>query len=526
MIPTQQSSQNRHFDRLTTDAAVLLVCSLIFWGCASPRQTRDRPFTQTPQAWNVPVKLFRIVGDNIRQLGFDPRGVKMLVGLHGHYDHLGGAALIKQATGAKLLVGAADRAVVESGGRNDPQYGDTFAWQPVPVDRTLRDGDVIRLGGTELKVHATPGHTPGCVTCTLKVKHGDQDRAVVFAGSISCPDYKLTGNASYPAIAVDFKRTFHTLGSLPCDVFLTEHGWDCALAEKIRRLESGDPSPFIDPGGYRQYLAEAEARFTDLLRRQSGTEEKKPEAITGVLGALPVEVRMLEGQLQGKQTQQWLGVTFHTGTLKGRKVVLAASGVGKVNAAKTATLLIDHFRPHEVLFTGVAGGVNPDLAPGDIVLGEKTAQHDFGEVTETGFRPQPTGEGSSLLMDAPERLLGLAEAAGRDASFEKTPTTQGERLPRVVRGVIVTGDVFVASPAKTVELRRLFGADAVEMEGGAVAQICQQQKVPCLIIRCLSDKADTTANADFERFLNTAATNSARLTLSLLNRLAKATERP
>jgi metallo-beta-lactamase class B len=121
MIPTQQSSQDRHFDRLTTDAAVLLVCSLIFWGCASPRQTRDRPFTQTPQAWNVPVKPFRIVGnvyyvgtagissylvatpagfilidcgtaetarvilESIRQLGFDPRQVKLLVGLHGHY---------------------------------------------------------------------------------------------------------------------------------------------------------------------------------------------------------------------------------------------------------------------------------------------------------------------------------------------------------------------------------------------------------------------------------------------------------
>jgi adenosylhomocysteine nucleosidase len=245
-----------------------------------------------------------------------------------------------------------------------------------------------------------------------------------------------------------------------------------------------------------------------------------PQPVTGILGAMPVEIEMLERRLEGRRTETFLGVAFHTGVLHGRRVVLAASGVGKVNAAMTATLLLDHFHPSEVLVTGVAGGINPALAPGDIVLGAKTTQHDRGELTAGGFVPQPTGRGTPLFLTPPERLLALAEAAAAQTTWQKVQTTQGERQPRVTRGVIVTGDVFVASPAKTAELRTVFKADAVEMEGGAVAQVCWQQKVPCLVIRCLSDKADAEASADFERFLKAAAANSAELTATLVQRLA------
>jgi adenosylhomocysteine nucleosidase len=236
---------------------------------------------------------------------------------------------------------------------------------------------------------------------------------------------------------------------------------------------------------------------------------------------MPTEIDLLTARLQNQRTERLLDVTFHTGVLDGRQVAVAASGIGKVNAAKAATLLLDHFHPSEILFTGVAGGISPGLAPGDIVIGERTAQHDFGEVTATGFHPKPTGPGIPLLMDAPQRLVTLAEAASKAAALEKVPTSEGERVPRVVRGVIVTGDVFVASPAKTAELRGTFQADAVEMEGAAVAQVCWQQKVPCLILRCVSDKADAAASVDFERFALAAATNSSRLTLSILERLAR-----
>jgi len=250
-------------------------------------------------------------------------------------------------------------------------------------------------------------------------------------------------------------------------------------------------------------------------------DETKSGPVTAILGALPVEIQMLEGRLQDKRTEKHLDVTFCTGTLNGRRVVLAVGGVGKVNAAMTATLLLDHFHPAEILFTGVAGGLNTNLAPGDIVLGEKTAQHDRGELTAAGFTPKPTGKGIPLFMPAPERLLALAETAAKTADFDKVKTTRGERLPRVVRGVIVSGDIFVASPAKTAELQKMFNADAVEMEGAAVTQVCWRQRVPCLVIRCVSDRADSAARGDFENFVNAAAANSAKLTLSMLNLLGK-----
>jgi metallo-beta-lactamase class B len=293
---------------LKAGAITLLAGGLLSAGHAAPGKVSDspdRPCTRAPKQWNRPVRPFCIVSnlyyvgtagisaylvatpaglillncgtsetaelvlENIRQLGFDPRQVKMLVGLHGHYDHVGGAAVvIKQATGAELLVGAADRTVVESGGRNDPQYGDTFAWPPAAVDRGLRDGEKIRLGGVELVVHATPGHTPGAITCTMEARQEEKQYHVVFAGSVSCPDYTLVGNARYPGIREDFPRTFKTLKSLPCDMFLTEHGWDCALTDKIKGLGQNS-SPFIDPVGYRRYIETAETRYADLLRKQS-----------------------------------------------------------------------------------------------------------------------------------------------------------------------------------------------------------------------------------------------------------------
>ncbi len=298
-----------------TRAVVLLACGLLLAGCVSPDKASslaDRPFTQSPGEWNQPVKPFRIIGnvyyvgtsgissylvatpdglilldcgpretaalvlENIQQLGFAPRQVKILVGLHGHYDHVGGAALVKNATGAKLFVGAAGRALVESGGRNDDQWGDTFAWQPVSVDRGLRDGDKVRLGGVELMVRSTPGHTRGSITCLMKTREADREYGVVFAGSVSCPDYRLVGNPRYPDIAADFERTFETLKALSCDVFLAEHGWDFALPDKIKRLEQEpNANPFIDPTGYRQYLERAEARYHDQLVKQTDSSGKR-----------------------------------------------------------------------------------------------------------------------------------------------------------------------------------------------------------------------------------------------------------
>lgn len=242
---------------------------------------------------------------------------------------------------------------------------------------------------------------------------------------------------------------------------------------------------------------------------------------TGVLSALPEEMELLTTHLKNKRVHKYLGVEFYTGTIHERKVVLATSGIGKVNAAKTVTLLLDHFSPSEVIFSGVAGGLNPDLAPGDIVVGTRTAQHDFGKITDDGFEIQTPTPDTPIFIEPPPELLRLTRKAAQDVGLQQIATTQGKRVPVVVHGVIITGDVFVASPVKVAELRRTFNADAVEMEGAAVALVCWQQRVPCVVIRSISDKADATAWEDFERFIKAAAENSARFTLQLLKAIGE-----
>ena len=245
---------------------------------------------------------------------------------------------------------------------------------------------------------------------------------------------------------------------------------------------------------------------------------------TAILGALDREVTILEKQLADSSERSVEGIRFVTGEMKGRRVVLARTGVGKVNAAIAATLLIEHFRPSEVIFTGVAGGINPELQTGDIVIATKTAQHDLGTMGPDGFqhwavRNPVDRKRNPVFFPADSLLLTLAEAASRQFEPERMEVGAIDRTPRVLKGIVVTGDMFVASADKKAELRQRLRADAVEMEGAAVAQVCWQQGIPCLVIRSLSDLADGAAETDFEAFSRIAARNSAALVSALVERL-------
>jgi adenosylhomocysteine nucleosidase len=206
-------------------------------------------------------------------------------------------------------------------------------------------------------------------------------------------------------------------------------------------------------------------------------------------------------------------------------VVVAQTGIGKVNAAMTTALLLDHFHPAQVVFTGIAGALNPDLHPGDVVIGERLAQHDLGLLTAAGMTRQGVrnpvdGTENPVFFAADSALVQLAVSAGQQAASLPIPTGQGERLPAIRPGTIATGDVFVASSAGKQSLRDGLQADAVEMEGAAVAQICYQQRVPFVVVRSISDSADETAETDLQRFYRSAAANSARLVIDLVTRLA------
>ncbi len=246
------------------------------------------------------------------------------------------------------------------------------------------------------------------------------------------------------------------------------------------------------------------------------------EELTGVLGAFGDEIRMIKDSLKDKEACSYLGIKFVKGTLNGRHVVVAETGVGKVNAAMTTAVMIDRFHPVEVLFTGIAGGIAEDLKPGDLVIGERLVQHDLGLLAQDGFklegeRNPANGVRNPVYFKSDERLVGYAKLA-----FEKTRfiSIDGE-APKLKTGLIATGDCFVASDAKKAELQKNLDAQAVEMEGGAVAQICYQQSVPFIVIRSISDKADANAKTDIKSFYITAAENSARLVGAIAETIEK-----
>ena len=241
-----------------------------------------------------------------------------------------------------------------------------------------------------------------------------------------------------------------------------------------------------------------------------------------ILGAFEQEVILLEDELLDVQEKIIEGIRFVSGSLSGKRVVIAYTGIGKVNAAMTTTLLIEHFKPEKVIFTGIAGGVNKQLQPGDIVISEKTAHHDMGTLWPEGLfhkgvKNRLNGWENPVFFDSDEQLLKLAERASQQVEFSSILIISGQRDPKVVKGVVVTGDSFIASAEKGAELRKKLNADAVEMEGAAVAQLCFQRGIGFLVIRSLSDNADESAVLDKQTFYILAAKNSSSLVIEMID---------
>lgn len=222
---------------------------------------------------NVPM-----IRASVEQLGFKFNDIKILLISHAHWDHDAGSAMIKQMTGAKYMVMDADVPVVESGGKTDFQYGATAdaLYPPTKVDRTLHDGDEVKLGDAILVAHLTPGHTKGCTTWTMNVKEGAKTYNVVIVGSPNVnAGYKLVGNALYPQIVTDFERTFKVLKSLPADIFLGAHGSYFNMEAKYARMKDGAALPFLDPDGYKKYVDEREKTFRNALAKQQNPGNPK-----------------------------------------------------------------------------------------------------------------------------------------------------------------------------------------------------------------------------------------------------------
>jgi len=213
----------------------------------------------------------------IESLGFKYNDTKILLISHGHFDHCAGSAQIKRETGAKYEVMQQDVPVVESGGHNDFNYSSrkSFWFPKIKVDRALHDGDTVSLGGVTLTAHLTAGHTKGTTTWTIDEQENGRTLHVVIVGSPNVnPGYKLVSNKTYPQIAADYKRQFEVLKQLPCDIFLGAHGGYFDLEQKYPRFKNGDKNAFIDPAGYKAYIAERQQAFEAELKRQKAAAHK------------------------------------------------------------------------------------------------------------------------------------------------------------------------------------------------------------------------------------------------------------
>jgi 5'-methylthioadenosine/S-adenosylhomocysteine nucleosidase len=219
---------------------------------------------------------------------------------------------------------------------------------------------------------------------------------------------------------------------------------------------------------------------------------------------MDVEIKHYLENAEIKRETNWNGITFHESRLFDKDTVIVKSGVGKVFAAMVCERLIDEYNPRAVVFTGVAGALNRDLDIGDVVLSKSCIQQDLdaealgfprGEIPYTHLREFKADE--TLL-----RIAGGTKLRGR----------------KVIPGRILTGDQFITKKEMSEhkylidELR----GDAIEMEGGSIAQVCTLNEIPFIIVRTVSDKADGTAAADFNKFLPVVARNSFNVVMNLL----------
>ena len=254
-------------------------------------------------AWNQPQKPFRIMGNihyvgtndlacyviqtkaglilldtamqesgplvraNIAALGFKLKDIKIMLSSHAHFDRVAGHADMKVATGAQVYAMKEDAEIMASGGQKGFHPLKPF-YKPVKVDKIIKDGETVRLGGVAMTAHQTPGPTEGNTAWTMKVTENGKPYNVVFTSSMSInPGVRMTNNTAWAGVGEAYAQSFAKLKTLPCDVFLGPHAPFFALAEKVKRL-GAQPNPFIDAEGFRNFIAANEKSYLEQIKRE------------------------------------------------------------------------------------------------------------------------------------------------------------------------------------------------------------------------------------------------------------------
>ena len=226
----------------------------------------------------------------------------------------------------------------------------------------------------------------------------------------------------------------------------------------------------------------------------------------GIIGALDIELERLIGAMREPAHREISGVPFTCGKLLGTDVVIARAGVGKVNAAVCAQTMALIYEPELIINSGVSGALVPELRVGDVVIGTDVVQHDV-DTTALGDEPGFVSTVDRLSFPLDNFASTAIAAAAEELGI------------RAVRGRIASGDQFVASTERKEEIVRLFSAVTCEMEAGAIAHVCFLNRIPCAVIRSISDGGNEDAPMSYEEFLPLAAKNSSELTLAYLKSL-------
>ena len=290
--------------------AVALIALLPLAGTAEAQTVKDL-LAQLRAKWNTPTEPFKMIGNvyyvgtdglasylitspqghilvdtvmpestslitaSIEKLGFKITDIKYLLNTHAHIDHTGGFAEIKQASGAQMVAGEADKVLLEGGYYPGAQEDDALKFPPVKVDRTVREGDKITIGDVTLTARETPGHSPGCTSWELAVKDGDATRSVLIFCSGTVALNRLVGNPTYSGIVADYRKTFARAQDMKVDVLLAPHPEMYRMAEKRAKLGEGGPNPFVNPGEFNAYAATLEKAFEDALAKQTAAAQEK-----------------------------------------------------------------------------------------------------------------------------------------------------------------------------------------------------------------------------------------------------------
>ncbi|MBR0694476.1 subclass B3 metallo-beta-lactamase [Bradyrhizobium lablabi] len=212
---------------------------------------------------------------NIEKLGFRVSDIKFLLNTHAHIDHAGGLAEMKQATGAQVVAGEADKPLLEGGYYPGAREETVLAFPPVKVDRAVREGDTVTVGNVTLTARETPGHSPGCTSWAFAVKDGDATRSVLIFCSGTVALNRLAGNPTYPGIVDDYRKTFARAKDMKVDVLLAPHPEMYKMKEKRAKLADGAPNPFVDPGEFTTYAATLQKAFEEALVKQTAAAQEK-----------------------------------------------------------------------------------------------------------------------------------------------------------------------------------------------------------------------------------------------------------